>query len=30
MTNQWVNSYKRLVVGYEAPIYVSWAQQPAR
>jgi glutamine synthetase len=26
VTNQWVNSYKRLVVGYEAPVYVSWAQ----
>jgi glutamine synthetase len=25
ITNQWVNSYKRLVVGYEAPIYTSWA-----
>jgi len=32
VTNQWVNSYKRLVqspedtpLGYEAPIYVSWA-----
>lgn len=24
-TNQWVNSYKRLVTGYEAPVYVSWA-----
>ncbi|GAC1535024.1 MAG: type I glutamate--ammonia ligase [Acidimicrobiales bacterium] len=26
VTNQWVNSYKRLVKGYEAPIYVSWAR----
>ncbi|MGH9298247.1 MAG: glutamine synthetase family protein, partial [Acidimicrobiales bacterium] len=25
ITNQWVNSYKRLVVGYEAPVHVSWA-----
>ena len=26
VTNQLVNSYKRLVVGYEAPVWVSWAQ----
>jgi glutamine synthetase len=26
VTNQWVNSYKRLVMGYEAPVYVSWAR----
>ncbi|MEE2752575.1 MAG: glutamine synthetase family protein [Candidatus Latescibacterota bacterium] len=24
-TNQWVNSYKRLVPGFEAPIYKTWA-----
>ena len=26
VTNQWVNSYKRLVNGYEAPIHISWAR----
>jgi len=25
VTNQWVNSYKRLVPGYEAPVYITWA-----
>ena len=27
VTNQWVNSYKRLVPGYEAPVYVAWGQR---
>ncbi len=27
ITNQWVNSYTRLVPGFEAPVYLSWAQQ---
>jgi len=25
--NQWVNSYKRLVSGYEAPVYICWGQK---
>ncbi|MCD6595466.1 glutamine synthetase [bacterium] len=27
ITNQWVNSYKRLVPGYEAPAYISWGRK---
>jgi glutamine synthetase len=27
VTNQWVNSYKRLVPGYEAPVYICWARR---
>jgi glutamine synthetase len=27
VTNQWVNSYKRLVPGFEAPVYMSWARR---
>jgi glutamine synthetase len=26
ITNQWVNSYKRLVGGFEAPIHLTWAR----
>jgi glutamine synthetase len=29
ITNQWVNSYKRLVPSYEAPVYISWARNNA-
>ncbi|UCC43651.1 MAG: type I glutamate--ammonia ligase [Candidatus Zixiibacteriota bacterium] len=25
--NQWVNSYKRLVPGFEAPVYISWGRR---
>ncbi len=27
VTNQWVNSYKRLLPGFEAPVYKSWARR---
>src|SRR3954470_24156197 len=26
ITNQWVNSYKRFIPGYEAPVYKCWAR----
>ncbi len=29
VTNQWVNSYKRLAAGFEAPQHVSWTRQGA-
>jgi glutamine synthetase len=27
ITNQWINSYKRLVPGYDAPTKIAWAQR---
>jgi len=27
INNQWINSYKRLVPGYEAPCYIAWARR---
>lgn len=27
VTNQWINSYKRLVPGFDAPVHVAWAQR---
>ena len=27
ITNQWINSYKRLVPDYEAPVYITWARR---
>jgi glutamine synthetase len=26
VTNQWVNSYKRLVSGFDAPVWITWAR----
>ena len=30
VTNQWVNSYKRLVTGFDAPIYKTWSRHDQR
>ena len=30
VTNQWVNSYKRLVTGFDAPIYETWSHHDQR
>jgi glutamine synthetase len=27
VTNQWVNSYRRLLPGFEAPVYLTWARR---
>jgi len=27
VTNQWVNSYKRIIPGFEAPVYHTWGQK---